>query len=357
MISKINLKNFVHFKEFKWEKTGNLNVVIGENDTGKTNLLKLLYSTSRAWSKFTTDKKNNKDTPFNDTLTDKIFDTFQPRSNGISDLVSKKSKDKLEADILYFSGSVNQQLIRFTFSRKDNKITDTYPFFGPCKEENFNSIFIPPKEVLTAFEAILSTRTEEKWMYGFDDTYKDLIDLLLIDTVQGKQRANLPDVVNSLEELMNGRISQTRGKEKFMFSRKGKANEKYSMSMTAEGIKRIGIYITLINNRQLHPGSVLFLDEPEAELHPKAIRVLGNMIYEFSKDGIQVFVSTHNYFLLKQLELNARKDKREVQCCSLKNNNGVIEAEFSDLQNGMPNNPIVDVALALFDEDIDIDRA
>jgi len=354
MISKIHLKNFVHFKEFKWEKTGKLNVVIGENDTGKTNLLKLLYSTSRAWSKFTVDKKNNKDTPFSDTLADKIFDTFQPRSNGISDLVSQKSKDKLEAEIVYFSGSENKQLIQFKFSRKDRKITDTNTFIEPCKEENFNSIFIPPKEVLTAFEAILSTRTEEKWMYGFDDTYKDLIDLLLIDTIQGKQRANLPDVVNSLEELMNGRISQTRGKEKFIFSRK-KGNEKHSMSMTAEGIKRIGIYITLINNRQLHPGSVLFLDEPEAELHPKAIRVLGNMIYNFSKSGIQVFVSTHNYFLLKQLEINARKYKTEVQCCSLKNSDGVIEAEFSDLQNGMPDNPIVDVALELFDEDVAID--
>lgn len=352
MISKIHLKNFIHFKEFKWEKTGNLNVIIGENDTGKTNLLKLLYSISRAWSKFTVDKKNNKDTPFNETLADKIFDTFQPRSSGISDLVSQKSKDKLEVELVYFAGSENKQLIQFKFSRKDKKIADINTFIEPCKEENFNSIFIPPKEVLTAFEAILSTRTEEKWMYGFDDTYKDLIDLLLIDTVQGKQGANLPDVVKSLQELMNGRISQTRGKEKFIFSRGGK--EKYSMSMTAEGIKRIGIYITLINNRQLHAGSVLFLDEPEAELHPKAIRVLGNMIYNFSKSGIQVFVSTHNYFLLKQLELNARKEKAEVQCCSLKNIDGVIAAEFSDLQNGMPDNPIVDVALELFDEDIAI---
>ena len=152
MISKIHLKNFVHFKEFKWEKTGNLNVIIGENDTGKTNLLKLLYGISRAWSKFTVDKKNNKDTPFCDTLTDKIFDTFQPRSNGISDLVSQKSKVKLEAEIVYFSGSENKQLIQFKFSRKDRKITDTNTYIEPCKEENFNSIFIPPKEVLTAFE-------------------------------------------------------------------------------------------------------------------------------------------------------------------------------------------------------------
>jgi AAA15 family ATPase/GTPase len=190
-------------------------------------------------------------------------------------------------------------------------------------------------------------------MYGFDDTYIDLIKLLQKPTIQGKQGANMPEVIRSLDKLMNGRIYQTKGDEKFIFSRKG--NENYSMSMTAEGIKRIGIYITLINNRELHQGSVLFLDEPEAELHPKAIRILGDMIYNFASSGIQVFVSTHNYFLLKQLELKARKNKCEVQCCSLKNSDGVISAEFSDLQNGMPDNPIVDVALELFDQDIAID--
>lgn len=354
MISKIHIKNFVHFKEFKWEQTGKLNVIIGENDTGKTNLLKLLYSTSRAWSKFTADKENNRDKPFNETLADKIFDTFQPRSNGIGDLVSKKNKSKLEVEIVYFSDSENKQSIQFQFSRDAKRIIkDTNTFIEPCREKNFNSIFIPPKEVLTAFDAIQSTRTEEKWMYGFDDTYIDLIKLLQKPTIQGKQGANMPEVIRSLDKLMNGRIYQTKGDEKFIFSRKG--NENYSMSMTAEGIKRIGIYITLINNRELHQGSVLFLDEPEAELHPKAIRILGDMIYNFSKSGIQVFVSTHNYFLLKQLELKARENKAEVQCCSLKNCDGVISAEFSNLQNGMPDNPIVDVALELFDQDIAID--
>jgi len=353
MISKIHLKNFVHFIEFKWEKVGKLNVIIGENDTGKTNLLKLLYSTSRAWSKFTTDKKNNRDKPFNVTLADKILDTFQPRANGIGDLVSKKSKSKLEVEIVYFSDSENQQSIQFQFSRDAKRIiTDTNVFIEPCREENFNSIFIPPKEVLTAFDAIQSTRTEEKWMYGFDDTYIDLIKLLQIDTVQGKQSGKLPTIIKGLEELMNGKIHQRKGEEKFKYRR---GSEEYSMSMTAEGIKRIGIYITLINNRQLHPGSVLFLDEPEAELHPKAIRVLGNMIYNFSQSGIQVFVSTHNYFLLKQLELKARENKTEVQCCSLRNIDGVITASFSDLQNGMPDNPIVEVALELFDQEIAIE--
>ncbi|MCP5103161.1 MAG: AAA family ATPase [bacterium] len=352
MISKINLKNFIHFKDFTWNRVGKLNVIIGENDTGKTNLLKLLYSTSRAWSIFTANKKNNRDIPFDRTLADKIFNTFQPRFNGIGALVSQKNKNKLEAEIVYFANSEHKQGIIFNIAGDSGKLTLHSSFIDPCKEENFNSIFIPPKEVLTAWDAILSTRVEDKWMYGFDDTYKDLIHSLLLDTVQGKQQGELPTVTRKLGKLFGGKIAQVKdAKEKFVFS---KNNKKYSMAMTAEGIKKLGIHTTLINNRQLHHGTILFLDEPEAVLHPKAINALGEMLYNFSESGIQVFVNTHSYFLLKRLELIARKKRYEIQCCSLKNVKDEVSTEISDLQEGMPDNPIVDEALTLMDEELDV---
>ena len=356
MISKIWLKNFLHFKEFTWEKVGALNVIIGENDTGKTNLLKLLYSTSRAWTIFTNNQKNNRDIPFKETLSEKIFNTFQPRSGDIGDLVSRKNKEKLMAAIVYSPDSTDStynQQISFEISRDAQKVSNISRFLEVCKDTKFNAIFIPPKEVLTAWEAILYTRREDKWVYGFDDTYIDLIHSLLIDTVQGKQYGELGKVIQSLEKLLNGRISQVKNTtEKFIFSKKG--NEKYSMAMTAEGIKKLGIYTTLINNRELHQGTVLFLDEPEAVLHPNAVRELGEMVHNFSKSGIQVFISTHSYFLLKQLELIARKNRREIQCCSLLNEDNEIVAHISDLREGMPDNPIVEAALALFDAELDV---
>lgn len=356
MISKISLKNFIHFQEFTWDNVGKLNVIIGENDTGKTNFLKLLYAVSRAWSIFTNNKKNNRDISFDQSLADKLFNTFQPRFGGIGSLASKSTKEKMESYIRYLQDTGNnKQDISFKLSRESKKVMDCNNFsIAPCADENFNSIFIPPKEVLTALDAILSTRREDAWMYGFDDTYTDLINLLLIPTKKGRLQREFVDVTGGLEKLFNGKISQTREytNEKFLFSRKD--NRKYSMAMTAEGIKKLGIYTTLINNRQLHPGTVLFLDEPEAVLHPRATRLLGEMLYRFSKIGVQVFVSTHCYFLLKQLELIARKENHEIQCCALKNTNEGVCAEFTDLQEGMPDNPIVDVALQLFDDEVEI---
>ena len=36
MISNIHLENFIHFGDFTWDNISDLNVIIGENDTGKT---------------------------------------------------------------------------------------------------------------------------------------------------------------------------------------------------------------------------------------------------------------------------------------------------------------------------------
>ena len=51
MIKHLKLKNFTVFKEADLEFSPRLNVIVGENGTGKTHLLKLGYLLSNAWKK------------------------------------------------------------------------------------------------------------------------------------------------------------------------------------------------------------------------------------------------------------------------------------------------------------------
>lgn len=48
MISAITIKNFLVHSDLTLKDIPNINVVIGKNDTGKTGLLKLLYSSIKA---------------------------------------------------------------------------------------------------------------------------------------------------------------------------------------------------------------------------------------------------------------------------------------------------------------------
>ena len=102
--------------------------------------------------------------------------------------------------------------------------------------------------------------------------------------------------------------------------------------------------------------TVLIMDEPEDNLHPGAIRSLVKIITQLGEMGVQIFLSTHNYFVLKQLHIEARSNQMDVMCCSLNRNvKGTIDASFENLREYMPHNAIVEESMRMYDEDIDLD--
>lgn len=358
MIQKITIKNFFNYENLTIENLPNITVLIGENDTGKTGLLKILYATAKGLEIFS--RRNlSVDTSFKKVLAEKLFNVFQPRKNGIGDMVTKGSKDKLSVDITFKrSDKTNyKQDIHFTFGETTTQTINDCTDRPDIAPDDFNVLFIPSKEVLTAFKAIKFTR-EPHYLFGFDDTYLDLIKALEIPTQKGKISEGLVKINRDLEELFEGVINPTEREESFLFK---KGNTEYSISMTAEGIKKIGILTTLIRNRQLGKNTILFFDEPETALHPKAVRLLTEMIVEMSKAGVQIVLSTHSYFVIKQLtncakRANKNGEKFDVLCCSLERERGKsVEVLFSNLKDGLPNNPIVDEALNMFDEEVKID--
>ncbi|MEQ9372348.1 MAG: hypothetical protein RIG63_25520 [Coleofasciculus chthonoplastes F3-SA18-01] len=56
--------------------------------------------------------------------------------------------------------------------------------------------------------------------------------------------------------------------------------------------------------------------------------------------------------MIKKLEILARKRQESIQLCSFTKSNGDITAQFSDLSEGMPDNPIIDAAIELYEEDV-----
>jgi hypothetical protein len=80
-----------------------------------------------------------------------------------------------------------------------------------------------------------------------------------------------------------------------------------------------------------------------------------DMLYHLSKAGIQVYLATHNYFVIKQLGILARKHQESVSFCSLAKSDEGVECSLSDLREGMPPNAIVDASVELFERDVRLD--
>ena len=52
MITRIDLKNFGPIGQLDWQKLGKINLVVGNNGSGKTFLLKAIYSAMRTLEEY-----------------------------------------------------------------------------------------------------------------------------------------------------------------------------------------------------------------------------------------------------------------------------------------------------------------
>ncbi len=181
MFTKIRIESFACFSQFSWDSHGMLNVLVGANDTGKTLLMKMLYTVAKSLAELQTISEVQK-RPWREFLSKKLYWVFQPGGDKLGELVRKgQSKLQIEADL-------SERIYRFAFGK------DTIAKISDCVDatngiSHPNAIFLPPKEVLTAFDAIAATR-EKLLLFGFDDTYYDLIQALRLPPPGGQFLAN-----------------------------------------------------------------------------------------------------------------------------------------------------------------------
>jgi AAA15 family ATPase/GTPase len=339
MFQSLSLSNFACFANFDWQQHQKFNVIIGANDTGKTYILKILYTLAKSCEEY--QKRQLADKPdFSEVLATKLYWVFQPE-NGLGDLV-KKGQKQLEVTTQFC-----HQDYRFSLANDATK-TINQILGQPSGNQGFNTIFIPPKEVLTAFEAIAALYEQLK-IFGFDDTYQDLIKALRFPVSQADINPNFLKIAQQLEQIYQGKIVYH--KQRFIFE---KHDNNYGMSQTAEGVKKLSIVSLLIRNHMIRENTIMLIDEPEVNLHPFALQEMLKALVNLSQIGVTIYLATHSYTVIKQLEILAKKYQQDILLCSLLKTDN-ITAEFSNLLEGMPDNPILDAVLKLYEEDVKLE--
>jgi AAA15 family ATPase/GTPase len=337
MIQDFSIKNLANIQLLNISKLEKINVFIGENDTGKTMVLKILYSLCKSIESL---EKGSENKTLKEIISEKIYWTFQV--DKIGDLVTKDRENKSEHFEL--QAKIDDQNLVVSFSDSAVKQVGTVTDRVVNREEN--SIFIPAKEVLSLFGVIKSSREIDK-VFGFDDTYLDLVKALEKEPQKGANFQNFAKSKKILDRIIGGKIYYENG---IWFFRKNKM--KIPIYSTAEGIKKIGIVDRLLSNRYIRPNSVIFIDEPESFLHPKAIIEFLDIITLLAKNDIQIFIATHSYFVINKLMLVAKKENMNIPIVSLYKDK---ETEISNLKYGLPDNPIVDTSITLYEEELDLD--
>lgn len=332
MLNKIKLNNFGPLAKLDWPELGPINLVIGGNGSGKTFLLKALYSAMRTLEEY---KRGDDQRTAAEILAEKLYWTFQP--DKIGDLVTKGADGALSCAVKFDNRS-------FTYSFGKDTTKQISTLENHVQPRSSNSIFLPAKEVLSLHQIILKSREQDK-AFGFDDTCLDLARALRQSPKMGKNYVEFAKSRQSLEDILGGRVEYDEMSGRWQFK---KGNQKFPIGVTAEGIKKIAILDTLLGNRYLDTNSIVFIDEPESALHPVAVSKLLDIVAVLAERGIQFFLASHSYFVVKKLFLIAQEQNLSIPVISAHDSQWTT----ANLKDGMPENTIIDESIRLYKEEV-----
>ena len=129
-IKKLTLNNFMAFENAEIDWSDNINIICGENSTGKTTLLKAMYSLIKPLS-------NKTQEPMMKEMEEQLFvkkiqGVFRPDDMKIGRLVSRKRGNK-RAD---FSIDLEKkQKVTIGFSRRQEKHADVFINKGKTRKK------------------------------------------------------------------------------------------------------------------------------------------------------------------------------------------------------------------------------
>lgn len=120
----------------------------------------------------------------------------------------------------------------------------------------------------------------------------------------------------------------------------------------AEGLRKLALVWQLIQNGTLLEGSVLFWDEPEANLNPVKVGMLVDVLLELQRMGVQILLATHNYVLLKEFDLRMTDDDKVRFHALYRGPENNIQHSATDDFLSIEPNAIAETFLALYDREV-----
>ena len=215
---------------------------------------------------------------------------------------------------------------------------------------DLTSVFIPAKEILSNswnLDAAVKMGNVE-----FDDTYLDIIAAAKVDISRGVDSAEKKKYLKILQKISTGKVTIQEDR----FYLKPGTQAKLEFNLVAEGLRKIALLWQLIKNGTLEKGTVLFWDEPEANINPKYIPVIAELLLMLESEGVQIFISTHDYFLSKYIEVKRNKNSK-VQYISLykDENKKQVNCEISEEFELLEHNAILDTFRQLYREEIGVE--
>lgn len=337
-IESIELRNFTIFRSINLNFSKGINILIGENGTGKTQLIKAIYA----------NLKISKSKDIDDIS--RYFKSVNEKNRffvkQLKPLFLKVNVSEIlnDSDKNYLMGKLNLN-INGTESSCGSDDECSYEISYPSEE--VKCTFIPAKDMLThskGFVAMADKFSE----FPFDKTLVDII------KVAGEwQLKEIPKIASKILPILEKMMEGTVVIENDEFYIKKHNGDMVNFSIEAEGLKKIGLLWQLLMNENITENSVLLWDEPEANINPKFIPDLVEILLELQTCGVQIFITTHNYILAKYFGVK-KADNNDIMYYSLyRNDENEVNWESNENFEELKNNTIMDTFINLYKDEVE----
>ncbi|WIH83683.1 AAA family ATPase [Brachyspira pilosicoli] len=385
-IENIKISNITVFKFADINVSKGLNVFIGKNGTGKTHLLKMINCLDNKFydidevidiKSFNFDLNNDetktikinkideKLSPFgknNDKLIKMDFDDIEEdKSYNFLDILfdAEKAKKFFNDASDIFNNNIyikvnNDVMINICFYLKNtNELNNSYLTLKSNNDnylfQNKKFTFIPCKDMLSYSNGF--TALYDKRDVNFEPIYYNILkkaELPKLRTLDKK----LENIAMDIENAIGGKTIYKNNSFFIKYNHIGEV----SFDMVAEGHKKLALLYTLIMNGEIDDNTILLLDEPESNLNPQLTDLLVKILLDLSRLGCQIFIATHNDFILNDIELQRKKDDKIMFHSFYFNDENIkdgVKVESNEILSNLSYNPIEDKIIKQHNESID----
>ena len=327
-ISRVALTNFTAFADLDITPSSGLNVLVGANGTGKTHLMKVAYAAcdvSRSGQ----------------PLMDKLVALFLPTDRRLGRLVTRRQG----VDSCSVRIENGRHSLRAEFTSRQSDRTWTWGE-DDWRGASLQSAYIPVKEMLANAPGFFSLYEQRE--VHFEETYRDILLRAFVPPERGRPPKDRERLLRVLSKAISGRIT-FKNEEFYLRNKDGNLE----FSLLAEGFRKLGLLWLMIRNGTLLEGSVLFWDEPETNLNPALYGPVVKVLLELQRSGVQIFVATHDYVILKEIDLQMEASD-DVQFHSLhKDHSGMVVSSSVPSMAQIEPNMILQTFSGLYDREIE----
>ncbi|MCX7759487.1 MAG: ATP-binding protein, partial [bacterium] len=326
-LKSIHIKNFKSISEVTIDFPEDKPIIlIGENNSGKSNILRAIDLMFGDYHPSYIKMDIQEDFNINLKKNSKAHNIEISIVAEVDDFVIIDEKDNKEKEIKNFSFSCKRgEMPSYYAVTKDKRYKDKHGIKKDQKQKIY-AVFINNEETLNYHLSYSSKNTLlSKFTKAFheklkrdDDKVKNLVSIYrnIVEQMRGLEEYRKFE--DDFKNLSNGVFANMKGFLELDFSCYDPLNyyknlsmifrnsndgslEPQSFTMLGSGQKKIIMFLLsycYAKNFKMQENLILLIDEPESNLHPVAQKWFAKKLYEFSKEGLQIVISTHSpYFI------------------------------------------------------------